>query len=80
MRLHPSTASNPPISRIAFIVLSFPLVTLVILLYPQYGAAVVMYISALVLNCYLWGYGIEWLVHHAGSTDVIGPDKNRDSN
>ena len=43
-------------------VLSFPLVLLVILLDPQYGAAVVMFILAAVANCYLWGYCIAWII------------------
>ena len=62
-----SATRGMPLFAIAaarLIVLSFPLVLLVLALDPQYEAAVVMFVLAAVVNCYLWGYGTEWVVRH----------------
>jgi hypothetical protein len=47
-------------------VLSFPFVALVMLLDPQYEAGLMMFIVAVVGNCYLWGYCIEWSIRGLG--------------
>lgn len=58
------TAASPLLSllHICFLVLAFPLVLLVLLLVPQVGPGIVMFIVAAVANCYLWGYCIERIV------------------
>ncbi len=43
-------------------VLAFPLVLLVLAIEPQEVAGIVCYITAIVLNSYLWGYSIAWVV------------------
>ncbi len=53
-------------------VLSFPLVMLVMLLDPQYEAGLVMFILAVVANCYLWGYGIEWIIRRVQRSQTQG--------